>query len=393
MKIGIVCPYNLFRHGGVQEAVLAHQRFLAKRGHNVRVITPLPRGFSGTKPDFVDFLGRSTDLNYPFKTKADISMEVNRNDVKAYLEKEKYEVLHFHEPWVPMFSTQVLWASNAINIATFHAKWPESWIYKTVGTLIHPYAVSVIERLDAMVAASEPASHYVQTKTGKAVPIILNGIDLGLYDKAKTLPLEQYKDDKKNIVYINRLEKRKGPDLLLKAYRQLVKTNKNVRLIIASDGDMREKLERYVDYHKLPNVEFLGFIDEETKVRLYKTAHVYTAPSPYGEGFGIVLLEAMAMGAPYIAGDNAGYRYASANKADDYLVDPRDATAYALKLQWMLTDKAARAEYKDWAARRIRKFDYANIVEEYELIYQTTTKKERPTKKPRNSRVRKSRLS
>lgn len=386
MKIGIVCPYNLFRHGGVQEAVWAHQRYLDKRGHDVSIITPCPRGFSSTpeyktKPEFVKFLGHSTDLNYPFKTKADISMEARTSEVKDFLAKEQFDILHFHEPWVPMFSTQLLWQSEAINIATFHAKWPESWLYKTLGKVIHPYAVSVIERLDAMVAASEPASHYVRTKTGKAVPIILNGIDLSLYDPKNTQRIKKYDDGIKNIVYINRLEKRKGPDLLLKAYRELVKTNKNVRLLIASDGDMRDKLERFVALHELPNVEFLGFVSEKEKIQLYTTADVYTAPSPYGEGFGIVLLEAMAMGAPYIAGDNVGYRYASGNRADDYLVDPTDSAAYALKLQWLLNDTQAQKDFKKWAAGRIGKFDYNTIVEEYEHIYKTTTKKSKPTRR------------
>jgi phosphatidylinositol alpha-mannosyltransferase len=143
-----------------------------------------------------------------------------------------------------------------------------------------------------------------------------------------------------------------------------------VRLVLASDGDMRPKLEDYVKIYKLPNVEFLGFIDDETKVRLYASADVYTAPSPYGEGFGIVLLEAIAMGVPYVAGDNPGYRYASADMADELLVDPYDAIAYADKLEWLLTDESARTKFARWSAKRKNQFDYERIVDQYQAVYE-----------------------
>lgn len=369
MKIGIVCPYNLFRHGGVQETVFAHSRILEERGEDVRIISPRPYGYEGKVPENVCLVGLSTDLNYPFKTKADISFNVGQQEMRELLERERFDILHFHEPWVPMFPRQLLNLSEAVNVGTFHAKWPEKLIYRTFGKAIKPYARSVVDDLDYLVAASEPASHYINELIGSEVPIIYNGIDLKRFDSKRVSPLPEYDDDVPTIVYINRLEKRKGPDLLLQAYSHLFERMEKVRLVIASDGDMRNKLEDYVKIYKLPNVDFLGFIDDETKVRLYRSADVYTAPSPYGEGFGIVLLEAMAMGVPYIAGENPGYRYASAEMANQLLVDPYDAKAYADKLETLLTDERARKEYKLWAAERIKLFDYERIVSQYQEVY------------------------
>lgn len=370
MKIGIVCPYNIYRHGGVQENAFSHHNILKKRGHQVRIITPRPLHFRGRVADDVRLVGTSTDLNYPFSTKADISIKVGTTEIKKLLKAERFDILHFHEPWMPIFPMQLLSQSQAINVGTFHAKWPEKLIFRTFGKAIKPYAKSIVKDLDYLVAASEPASHYINELIGGEVPIIYNGIDLNKYNPAKIKPLEKYQDEIKTILYINRLEKRKGPDLLLYAYIELIKTMPNVRLVIASDGDMRTKLEDLVYLYDLPRVEFLGFIDEKTKLRLYASADVYCAPSPYGEGFGIVLLEAMAMGIPYIAGDNVGYRYASRDKADAYLVDPYDAKQLANKLEWMLTDENARAEYKIWAQNSIKTFDYEKIVNQYEAVYQ-----------------------
>lgn len=380
MKIGIVCPYNLFRHGGVQETVFAHAKILADRGVDVEIISPRPYGYDGEVPGNVRLIGVSTDLNYPFRTKADISFNVGQKEMMDLLKEEQFDILHFHEPWVPMFPRQLLNLSESINVGTFHAKWPEKLIYRTFGKAIKPYARSIVDDLDYLVAASEPASHYINELIGSEVPIIFNGIDLERFDPERVKPLPEYDDDIPTIVYINRLERRKGPDLLLQAYSRLVEIMPEVRLVIGSDGDMRDKLEDFVKIYNLPNVTFTGFVDDETKVRLYRSADVYCAPSPYGEGFGIVLLESMAMNIPYIAGENPGYRYASADMADELLVDPYDAKAFAEKLKWLLTDQSARKKFVDWATERKKLFDYERIVSQYQEVYEKLLKNKTKSK-------------
>ncbi len=376
LKIGIVCPYNIFRHGGVQETIFAHRQVLCQRGHQVLIISPRPLSFRGQAPEYIRLIGMSTDLNYPFKTKADISIKVGQAEIKRLLDQERFDILHFHEPWVPIFPRQLLNLSRAVNIGTFHAKWPEKLIYRTFGKAIKPYAKSIIKDLDYLVAASEPASHYVNELVNGKVPIIYNGIDLQRFNPDRVKPLPDFEDGKRNILYLNRLEKRKGPDLLLYAYELLKNQEPDVRLIMASDGDMRRKLEDYVSLYRIKDVIFTGFVDNETKVRLYKTADLYCAPAPYGEGFGIVLLEAMAMGVPYVAGNNAGYRYASADRAEQYLVDPYKSEIFARKLSLMLKDEALRQDYRQWAAARIRRFDYEVIVSQYEELYYKLIKDE-----------------
>lgn len=372
LRIGIVCPYNIFRHGGVQESIYAHSKVLRQRGHSVKIISPRPRTYDGPVPENVCLIGLSTDVDYPFKTKADISFTMGRSEMKDLLRKERFDILHFHEPWVPLFPRQLLRVAKEWQIpcvATFHAKWPEAFLYRTFGKAIRPLAKSIVKDFEYICAASEPGSHYVNTLLGMEVPIIYNGIDLTRFDPMMVNPIEAYTDQRQTILYLNRLEKRKGPDLLLYAYQKLYDILPNVRLLIASDGAMREKLEDYVALYDLRNVEFLGFVDDLLKVRLFRSADLFTAPSPYGEGFGIVLLEAMAMGVPYIAGNNPGYRYASADKAEAYTVDPYNAQAYADAMHRMLTDESKRFEYSLWAKKRIRQFDYDHIVQKYEKVY------------------------
>lgn len=369
MKIGIVCPYNIFRPGGVQEAVFAHQKELMERGHEVIIITPDPRQSNEEAPANVHLVGTSTELNTPFRTKADISIHAGPREVNAYLEEQNFDIIHFHEPWVPILSRQLLNRAECPVVATFHAKLPEAWLYRTIGKAAKPYTKSFIKDIDHMVAASDPAAEHINSLIDDEVQIIYNGVDLTKYNSEIIEPIKKYDDGTKTILFVNRLEKRKGPDLLLRAYKNIVEDHNDVRLLIASDGDMRKKLEAYVELNELPNVEFLGFIDDETKVRLYRTADLYCSPAPYGEGFGIVLLEAMAMGTPYIAGDNAGYRYATGDRSDDYLVDPTQPLLLAKKITEMLYDEQKQQSFKDWAADRVKNYDYRVVVDEYEAIY------------------------
>lgn len=374
MKIGIVCPYNIFRPGGVQEAVFAHQKELMERGHEVIVITPDPRQSNEDAPENVHLVGTSTELNTPFRTKADISVHAGPKEIAIYLDEQEFDILHFHEPWVPILSRQLLNRANCPVVATFHAKLPEAWLFRTIGKAVKPYTKSFIKDIDHMVAASDPAADHINSLIDDRVQIIYNGVDLSKYDPELIERLKKYDDDIKTILFVNRLEKRKGPDLLLKAYKHISEDHEDVRLVIASDGDMRKKLEAYVELNELPNVEFLGFVDDETKVRLYKSADVYCAPAPYGEGFGIVLLEAMAMQTPYVAGDNAGYRYATGDRADEYLVDPMQSVILAKRITDLLYDDEKRNSYKQWANDRVKNYDYRVVVDDYEAIYKRLLK-------------------
>lgn len=374
MKIGIVCPYNVFRPGGVQEAVFAHQKELISRGHEVHVLTPNPRQNSEETPEGVFLIGTSTDLNTPFNTKADISIHAGPKDIKGFLDEQNYDLLHFHEPWVPVLPRQILNRATCPVVATFHAKLPEAWLARTIGKAAKPYTKSFLKDIDYLMAASEPAAEHIRSLTDKEVRIIYNGVDLRKYNPDEVRPLPEYDDDIKTILFVNRLEKRKGPDLMLKAYRELIDEHDDVRLVIASDGDMRVKLETYVETYDLPRVEFLGFVDDETKVRLYASADLYCSPAPYGEGFGIVLLEAMAMQTPYIAGDNAGYRFATGDMSDKYLVDPTQSVLLAKRIENLLYRDGDRDEFVAWAKKRVKDYDYVTVVDDYEKIYKDAVK-------------------
>jgi len=238
MKIGIVCPYNIAKGGGVQEIVLATKAELARRGHDVKIITPSPRDEEIPDTNDIIFVGQSVDYRSPMHTHVQVSATSGIEKIDSMLTKEKFDILHFHEPWIPVLSRQILLRSNTVNIATFHAKVPETLMSRTVIRVVTPYLKSVMKYLDVLTAVSASGAEYAASLTDEPITIIPNGIDLKKY---KHKPAEQQKTTK-TILFIGRLERRKGLRYLLKAYQLLTQEMDDVRLIIAGDGPDSEKL-------------------------------------------------------------------------------------------------------------------------------------------------------
>jgi len=367
MKIGLVCPYNIVKGGGVQEIVKAIQTELTKRDHEVAIITPQPREPYIDDGRNVLFLGSAADFKTPLNTTAQFSASMLTDEIDTMLEHEKFDVLHFHEPWVPVLSRQILSRSKTVNVATFHAKLPETMVSRTMAKVITPYTKPLLRHIDAFTAVSDAAAEYLLTLADVPVEIIPNGIDLKHFrnNAAEATPVK----GPKTILYVGRLEGRKGVKYLLRGFAELEAREADVRLVIAGDGVDREKLELQAQELGLKNVEFLGYIDEATKKQLLHTADLFCAPAIYGESFGVVLLEAMASGLVTVAGDNPGYESVMQGLGKLSLINPKDTPQFAHRLQLLLFDDDLRALWKKWAKEYVRQFDYPKIVDRYEVVY------------------------
>jgi phosphatidylinositol alpha-mannosyltransferase len=378
MKIGLVCPYNIAKGGGVQEIVMALQKGLAERGHDAKILTPEPRDMPDYhRKDHIIFVGGAADFKSPLHTTSQFSIAADTYGITQMLEEEQFDLIHFHEPWVPMLSRQILSRSSAVNVATFHAKLPETVMSKTISKVVTPYTKAVLEQLDELTAVSEAASEYVTSLTNEPVSIIPNGIDLHTYKKLRHTPNPLGK----TILYIGRLEKRKGVDYLLHAYSLLVDRNPDVQLIIAGDGPDRLKLENLAAGLDLGNVTFTGYVTDAEKIDLLREADLFCAPALYGESFGIVLLEAMATGVVTVAGNNPGYATVLQDIGSLSLVNPRDSEEFARRLDVMLHDENLRKLWKKWAAEQVPQYSYDRIVDQYLEVYQAAYKRHGATDK------------
>jgi phosphatidylinositol alpha-mannosyltransferase len=391
MKIGLICPYNVARGGGVQEVVYTIQAELRRRGHDAIIITPRPRNYDSSEAErkHMIFLGTATDFNSPLHTTIQVSGSMSA-EISEMLQREKFDVLNFHEPWVPFLSRQILLNSKSANVATFHATLPDTPISRTVIKVVTPYTKSILKYINIFTSVSEPASAYVRELSGQPVEIIPNSIDLSVY----TNPGKR--DDTKEvktIFYIGRLENRKGVKYLIEAFKLLHSNKPNIRLVIAGDGPDREKLESQVYELELQDsIDFVGYISEEEKIRYLHTADLFCAPALYGESCGIVLLEAMATGLVTVAGNNSGYATVMKGLGALSLVNPKDSAEFSRRLDLLLHEHDLRNIWRAWAKDEIKSYSHKRIVDQYEAMYKRAyAEKVRPRKRLFN-RVRRKAL-
>lgn len=365
MKIGLVCPYDFFRHGAVQKLIQLLDAELTERGHDVRIITPRPRSYKGEVPERVIFVGQSAKWNTPLNTTNEFGITLEPSAIEGMLEAEHFDVLNVHEPEIPVLGAQIAAHATCPIVATFHATIPETAVGKTIELLRIPYAKSIFKNLAAMTAVSDSAARFVREWAELPVEIVPNYVDIEHYaTKSKDVERSSNK-----ILYVGRLEKRKGVKYLLAAYALMAERDETVELILAGDGSEREKLEMYVEDNEIPRVTFLGNVTEEEKLRLLHEAALFCSPAIYGESFGIVLIEAMAAGVPTVAGDNPGYACVMKDRGLLSLVNVKDTEEFARRLELLLYDQDMRKLWLAWAKEEIKQYDFKRVINQYEAVY------------------------
>lgn len=370
MKIAIYTPYNIFKSGGVQEHVLNQAKILRKRGHDVTVITPRPRHKSEKDaPKGVVFLGVSARIKTPNATSADVSATLDNEAIDNELSKG-YDVIHAHEPIIPIAARQILMRAQpqSLRVGTFHAALPGNTLGRSLVSTFKTYARSVLPYIDIITAVSPAALGYIDAYNEKPVNFVPNGIDTSSYRTKRV------RRDLNMILFIGRLEKRKGARQAIKAFAELKKSKPEAYMKIAGDGPLKRSLEQYVEDQEIDGIEFLGFIDDKIKLRLLSRCGIYTSPALYGESFGIVLTEAMAMSAPIVCHPNEGYKWVMQETGRLSLVDCTDPKAYANRMQLLMEDTALRTVWQQWAQTRVKEFDYEKVVDAYEKLYKDTTR-------------------
>ena len=347
-----------------------HQtQILRARGHDVTIITPRPYRITETPPTGTVFLGASARVKSPQATSADVSV-ASDTDVMDVLAKHKFDIIHIHEPLVPFLARQILQKATCPIVGTFHAALPGNALGKSLTGSYKAYARTVLPNINAITAVSPAAIGYIDEANSLPISYISNGVELKVYKHDKKIQRDQ-----DTILFVGRLEKRKGAKYAIKAFELVKAQRPDAQLLIAGDGPLRRSLENYVNLRKIPDVYFLGFVSDEEKKLLFQKATVYTSPALYGESFGIVLVEAMALGTPIVAHSSEGYSWVLKDTGRLSLVDVENIPDYARRLLLMMEDKALREVWQKWASSYVQQFSYDKVVDSYEEVYKGLTKK------------------
>ena len=347
MKIALVSPYDFAFPGGVANHISSLEHHLTRMGHQVKVIAPASKAPSGFGDRFIPI-----GTPRPVPTSGSIARVTISpwlsSQIKTVLKEENFDIVHLHEPLMPMLCTTVLRLSKSANIGTFHAFCGQSGHEFMGYNFGRPFSTMLLKRwfrkLDGKIAVSKPAREYVRKYFPGYYNIIPNGIDLARFSPDVS-PIDEFCDGKLNILFVGRLEKRKGLHYLLKAYKRVKQEIPESRLIVVGPGTrLRRKYEWEVMRSRLKDVVFVGYASLDDLPRYYKTADVFCAPATGWESFGIVLLEAMAVGKPVVASSIEGYANVVTHGVEGLLVPPKDEEKLAQALISLMADQSLRQQ-------------------------------------------------
>ena len=363
MKIAMVSPYDFTWPGGVTAHVAQLARALGRSGHEVQVLAPHSPSRDFQDSDLLVPFGRSVPLPSGGSTARVTLSWWLYPKIRALLKKEQFDIIHLHEPMVPILPLCVLEFSKSVNVGTFHASYSRQHLYRAFQPIIKRWQ----KRLHGSIAVSPAARRYVNNTFPGEYEIIPNGIDYKHFS-ANVAPLPQYQDGKLNILFVGRLEKRKGLRYLLEAYSKLKWEMPNTRLIVVGPGNPDKESYRILSSHGLTDVEFAGRVSYDELPRYYATADIFCSPATGGESFGIVLLEAMSAGKPVVASDIEGFRGIMTDGEQGLLVTKKDTGGLANALGRLARDPELRSKLGGQGSRSAEDYRWevvAGRVEEY----------------------------
>jgi phosphatidylinositol alpha-mannosyltransferase len=355
MKVGIVVPYSWSFWGAVVEHAELQAEALQRLGVETRTIIGHdppgrftsalhPRhGRHGRPPPEVLPVGRSVIVPANGTLPNIVLSPSSVPRIKRILERERFDVLHLHEPMTPAICVAVLALARTPIVATFHASGGLGWM--RIGTPVWGF---LAERIDHRIAVSEQARKSQQRWLPGAYEIIPNGVLIP--PEADPAGREQ------RIVFAGRQEPRKGLQVLLRAWPQ-IRARVGARLRIAGADPLAVRLllsrERVSD----EGIDVLGFLDQDEFTAELLAAKALAAPSLGGESFGMVLTRAFACATPVVASDIPGYTDVMTPEAG-VLVPPGDPRALADALVGLLDDEPRRCALGS-AARELARERYS----------------------------------
>ena len=284
--------------------------------------------------------------------------------IRDLLEQESFDIIHLHEPLAPILPLFVLEHSNAVNIGTFHAYYSRQHLYR----LGHPIVKRWHQRLHGRIAVSPAAMSYVQRRFPMDYKIIPNGIDVDHFAQGVE-PWPQFQDGKTNLLFVGRLEKRKGLKYLLQAYSRLKWELPNIRLIVVGPGNLDKDSHRILGASNPQDVVLAGRVSYEDLARYYASADIFCAPATGAESFGIVLLEAMAAGKPVVASDIAGYNGIIRHGRQGLLFPKRDTEAMASALRFLVLNPDLAQQLGKTGRRMVEQYRWSSVANQVESYY------------------------
>jgi phosphatidylinositol alpha-mannosyltransferase len=363
MNIALVSPYDWSVSGGVNSHCLELREAFVERGHEVRIVAPSSKP---VEDPFVTIIGKHPVSIPASGSMARISLSLTlAKPVRKLLAEQQFDIVHVHEPAMPILPIHFLRYSEAVNVGTFHASRNKPQFSYVWG---RRHIRRWFRRLDGKIAVSPAATTFVEQYFPGYYNIIPNGVDVERF-RRNVEPLPQYRDGKLNVLFVGRPEERKGLHHLIGAFARVQAQRDDVRLIIVGAGKF-DRHKRMAKSKKLRDVEFHSYVPDDELPRYHHSADVFCAPATGFESQGIVLLEAMAAGLPVVASNIEGYAGVLTHGVEGLLSVPGDEASLAEELLALLGDASKRRRMAEQGRIRAQEFRWDRIAQRVLSYYE-----------------------
>ena len=365
MRVGIVCPYSWDVPGGVQFHVRDLAEYFIAQGHDVSVLAPADD--EAPLPAYLTSCGRAVPVRYNGSVARVSFGPVTSARVTRWLEAGAFDVVHLHEPVTPSISVLALWAATDPVVATFHAATLRSRAMHAANPFLRPS----LEKIRGRIAVSEEARATVRTHLGGEAFIIPNGVDVARFSEAPQRPDWLGTAERPTLAFLGRVdEPRKGLQVALRALPAVLDAHPGARLLVAGPGDPSDLL-RDADPRAAAAAEVLGAVSDPDKAALLRSVDAYLAPHIGGESFGIVLVEAMAAGAPVVASDLAAFTAVLDGGRTGVLFEKGSDAALSRAVVDLLAAPDQRVALRSSGLDRARVFDWGVVADRVMAVYET----------------------
>jgi phosphatidylinositol alpha-mannosyltransferase len=369
VKIGVVVPFSWSFWGDVVEHAELQAAALRDRGHDVRLIMGNdppgqftralhPRvGRHGHPPPEVIAIGRSVIVPANGSLPNIVLSPRAFFRIRRVLERERFDVLHLHEPMTPVTCTAVLALATCPIVATFHASGDLGWM--KLGTPVWGF---LMDRIDRRIAVSERARESAARWLPGEYQVVPNGVLVP--ERADPGGREH------RVVFAGRHEPRKGLHVLLRAWPEIHRRT-GARLTVAGADPLAVRLLLTRLRVREDGIDVVGFLSQEELTRTLLSAKALVAPSVGGESFGMVLTRAFACATPVVASEIPGYREVMTPETS-IGVPPEDPAALADAVESLLADERRREALGE-AARELATTEYGwpDIARRLEAVYES----------------------
>jgi phosphatidyl-myo-inositol alpha-mannosyltransferase len=393
MKIALISPYDFPYPGGVTEHIIALAKGARQRGHEVHILAACS-GYQGETYPYTKAVTHRV-MSIPIAgAVARVGLSpLGYARVKRILQYEAFDVIHLHEPLTPSITWWVLLHApklpKTVTIGTFHAYHERpNWLYAQS----RPIFGKLFSRLDSLITVSGAAYNFAYRMFPGDYRIIPNGIDLDRFGQEKHSPTCSCPSDQQHpltILFVGRLDKRKGFLNLLEAFVKLKPDYPHLRLRMVGpfarkEGELYQKIAQA---QHVTDIEFVGYVSPDRLPDFYHQADIFCAPSIGFESFGIVLLEAMAAGLPIVASNIAGYRSLLTDGQEGLLTPPGQPDILAGALRQLIDSPQRRQEMGQWGRLKAAEYSWDHIVDKILDVYWDTIERKKKARRKNLSHI------